>query len=294
MTDEAKKHPCPDCTFCQWCSDDRCRLCLGTGCGQRKLSQAEQIERYEQLNRAVAPSVVDCSTDTLRHYELTIRQPQSGYRFSLDPLLLCDFVILRPGERVIDLGTGCGVMPLVLARREPTAQIVGVDFQPEMAALAQENAVANGFAGRITIAITDILQHKTLSPDSCYDLVISNPPYRTPGSGKISPRTGRDLARHESTATLTDFLAAAKYLVKPSGRICMIYHSERLAEFIAAATVLKLAVVRLRMVHGTIDAEARMFLIELVKGRKGTLQILPPLVVRNADGSYTAERPWLK
>ena len=249
--------------------------------------------RYEQLNQATAPESPDCSTDSLRPFQLTIRQPRAGYRFSLDPLLLCDFVSLRPSERVVDLGTGCGVMLLVLARREPSARLVGVEFQPEMAALARENLLANGLADRVAVSETDILQHKQLSPDSAFDLVVSNPPYRTPGSGKVSPRSGRDLARHESTASLADFLAAAKYLVKPSGRICMIYHPERLAEFMATAAELKLSPVRLRMVHGTIDADARMFLVELVKGRKGTLQTLPPLIVYNADGSYTADRPWL-
>jgi tRNA1Val (adenine37-N6)-methyltransferase len=292
--EEPKKHPCVDCTFCQWCSDDRCQLCRGEGCARRKLSQAEQIALFERINCPPVTSEDRCSTDSLRHFGLTIRQPVSGYRFSLDPLLLCDFVVVNPGDQVIDLGTGCGVMPLALAQREVTAQFVGVDFQPEMAVLAKENATANGFIDRITIETADILQLRTRYPDSCFDLVISNPPYRTPGSGKISPRAGRDLARHESTATLGDFLAIAKYLVKPSGRICMIYHPERLAEFIAEATALKLATVRLQMVHGTIGAEARMFLVELVKGRKGTLQILPPLVVRNADGSYTADRPWLR
>jgi tRNA1Val (adenine37-N6)-methyltransferase len=257
------------------------------------LSLAEQIEQYDQLNREAAPRTTDCSSDSLRPFKLTIRQPQSGYRFSLDPLLLCDFVAVRPGDRVADLGTGCGVMPLVLARREPTVACVGVEFQPDMAALARENASANGFADRITIETADILQHKSLFPNSSFDLVLSNPPYRTPGSGKVSPRAGRDLARHESTAGLADFLAAAKYLVKPSGRIGMIYHPERLAEFVAAAVALKLAPTRLRMVHGTIGAAARMFLVELVKGRRGTLQILPPLVVYNEDGSYTADRPWL-
>ena len=289
---EPRKHPCPDCTFCQWCSDDRCRLCLGTGCG-KKLSLAEQIALYDQVNRQAVPGSDGCSTDTLRPFKLTIRQPRDGYRFSLDPLLLCDFVTVRPGDRVVDLGTGCGVMPLVLARREEAAQFVGVEFQPEMAALARENVAANDFADRITIETTDILQHKKLSPDSAFDLVISNPPYRSPGSGKISPRAGRDLARHESTAGLEGFLAAAKYLVKPSGRICMIYHPERLAEFMTTAAAMKLAPTRLRMVHGTLGVPARMFLVELVKGRKGTLQILPPLVVYNEDGSYTADRPWL-
>jgi tRNA1Val (adenine37-N6)-methyltransferase len=227
--------------------------------------------------------------DELRACGLQISQPLHGYRFSVDPLLLCDFAGVRDGERVIDLGTGCGIMPLVLARSLEDVHIVGVECQEMMAELARRNARANNLDGKITVLEADVVALKRHFPVSSFDLVISNPPYRRPGTGKVSPRTGRDSARHESTATLADFLSVAKYLVKPSGRICFIYHPSRLAELLNEATALKLAPMRLRMVHGTITAEARMFMVELVKGRGGAVTVLPPLLVYAEQGKYTSE-----
>lgn len=227
--------------------------------------------------------------DELSAYGLQISQPRHGYRFSVDPLLLCDFAGVRGGERVIDLGTGCGIMPLVLARCRADVHIVGVEYQEMMAELARRNVKVNGLDGRITVLEEDVVALKRHFPVSSVDLVISNPPYRRPRTGKVSPRTGRDRARHESTATLTDFLSVAKYLVKPSGRICFIYHPSRLAELLSEATVLKLAPLRMRMVHGTITAEARMVMVELVKGRGGAVTVLPPLLVYAEQGKYTPE-----
>ncbi len=233
--------------------------------------------------------ISDETIDELRGYDLRIVQPRHGYRFSLDPLLLADFVGVREGERVIDLGTGCGVIPLLLARKDETAQIVGVEQQPGMAALAQRNVVQNSLADRIAIIQADVLDLKQRFPVSSFDLVAANPPYRKRGTGKISPRAGRDQARHESTAGLADFLEMAKYLVRPSGRICFIYLAARLAEFLTGAVQLKLAPLRLRMVHGNPAAEAKMFLVELTKGRQGELAILPPLIVFGENGAYTHE-----
>jgi tRNA1Val (adenine37-N6)-methyltransferase len=158
-----------------------------------------------------------------------------------------------------------------------------------MAELARRNVKANGLDGRITVLEEDIVALKRHFPVSSFDMVISNPPYRRPGTGKVSPRAGRDRARHESTATLADFLSVAKYLVKPSGRICFIYHPSRLAELLSEASALKLAPLRLRMVHGTITAEARMVMVELVKGRGGAVTVLPPLLVYAEQGEYTPE-----
>jgi tRNA1Val (adenine37-N6)-methyltransferase len=227
--------------------------------------------------------------DELSAHGLQISQPRHGYRFSVDPLLLCDFAGVRAGERVIDLGTGCGIMPLFLARSRADVHIVGVECQETMAELARRNVKANGLDGRITVLEEDIVALKRHFPVSSFDLVISNPPYRRPGTGKVSPRAGRDRARHESTATLADFLSVAKYLVKPSGRICFIYHPSRLAELLSEASALKLAPLRLRMVHGTITAEARMVMVELVKGRGGAVTVLPPLLVYAEQGEYTHE-----
>ena len=283
--EQAKKHPCPDCTFCQWCGDDRCRLCRGS-CVRpdRKLSLAEQIALYDAVNAAAADETVD----ELRGYRLRIAQPGQGYRFSLDPLLLCDFCQPRPGERLLDLGTGCGVIPLVLARRVASLELVGIEHQEAMAELARRNAAMNGLSERITILHADVTDLAGHFPVSSFDRVVANPPFRKIGTGRVSPRGGRDLARHESTAGLAEFLAAAKYLVTPGGRICFVHLPERLGEFLALAATLKLAPLRLRMVHGTPAADARMFLVELAKGRRGELRVLPPLVVRSADGaSYT-------
>jgi tRNA1Val (adenine37-N6)-methyltransferase len=231
-----------------------------------------------------------CETiDELRGYDLRIIQPARGYRFSLDPLLLAAFAGGCEAGRVIDLGAGSGIIPLIMARRSVSAQIVGVELQDEMAALAGRNVALNGLGGRVEIICGDILSMRSRFPASTFDLVVANPPYRRKGSGRISPKSGRDRARHESSATLVDFLETAKYLVTPGGKIAFIYHPVRLAEFCTAAAALKLALLRLRMVHGNRGAPARMVLLELAKGRRGELEVLPPLFVYGDDGEYTEE-----
>lgn len=229
------------------------------------------------------------TVDELRNFGLKVIQPRHGYRFSLDPLLLSDFAEIPAGGRVADLGTGCGIIPLLLARKGEGAEIVGVEQQEEMAALALRNVRLNGLADRITVIRRDVIELRTIFPVSSFDAVVANPPYRQRGTGKVSPKGGRDDARHESTATLGDFLAIAKYLVKPAGRICFIYHLSRLGELLASAALLKLAPLRLRLVHGNAGADARMFLVELAKGRKGELKVLPPLFVYDEGGDYSRE-----
>ena len=227
--------------------------------------------------------------DKLQAYDLTIIQPRHGYRFSLDPLILCDFARILEGEKAADLGVGCGVIPLVLARSAGGTLITGIEMQAEMAGLAMRNVSLNNLSDRISIVQGDVTEVKKYFPGSAFDLVISNPPYRKRGTGRVSPKPGRDNARHESTASLPDFLAAAKYLAKVSGRICFIYHPSRIAELFAEAAVLKLAPLRLRMVHGSAAAEARMFVVEMVKGRKGDVKVLPPLFVYDDHGEYGEE-----
>jgi len=226
----------------------------------------------------------DETIDELRAWGLRIIQPREGYRFSLDPLILCDFAGVKEGERVIDLGTGSGVMPLVMASQCKTASIVGVELQDNMAELAARNVRLNGLADRVEIVTADILSLRKRFPVSAFDLVIANPPFRKQGTGRVSPKAGRDRARHETTAQLADFLEIAKYLVKPAGRACFIYHPVRLVEFCTAAVGLKMAMHRLCMVHGDKDASARMFLAELAKGGRGDLKVLPPLFVYGDGG----------
>lgn len=229
--------------------------------------------------------------DELKRFSLTLLQPRDGYRFTLDPLLLCDFSGAQGEQQIADLGTGSGVMALVLAKMALQARVTAFEQDGETAWLAQHNADLNGLAERVTVLHEDVLQVRRHLPVSCCDLVVSNPPYRKQGRGRLNPHPGKLAARHETTAGLADFLAAAKYLVKPvTGRICLVYHPDRLPDLMAEAAEHKLSAVRLRMVHGVPDAVAKVFLVELAKGRKNVqLEVLPPLIVRSDGENYTDE-----
>jgi tRNA1Val (adenine37-N6)-methyltransferase len=216
----------------------------------------------------------ELTQDDLKLFELQLFQPRHGYRYSLDPLLLARFCgALKPGGSLVDLGAGCGVISLVLARINADASVLAVENNPEMAAVIQRNINHNQLAARVTVAEEDVINLRKCYPDSSFDLVVSNPPYRISQSGRISPKAGRDAARHETTAGLADFMAAAKYLV----------------EFMALAVQMKLSVLRLRMIHNNAGSPATMFMAELAKGRRAAPVVEPPLFVRDADGEYTDE-----
>lgn len=235
-------------------------------------------------------SVAEVSCDRLDLHELELMQPRHGYRYSLDALLLARFCAgVKAAGRIMDLGAGCGVISLVLARINPDTSVVAVENNPAMSVLVERNIQHNALLGRVAVHTVDVIDLRGAFPDSIFDLVVSNPPFRKAGSGKISPKYGRDAARHETTATLVDFLAAAKFLVKPSGRICFIHLPERLPEFMALAAEMKLSVLRLRMIHNNMFSPATMFMVELAKGRRSQPVVEQPLFVRNLNGEYTDE-----
>ena len=226
--------------------------------------------------------------EDLKRFDLQLFQPRQGYRYSLDPLLLARFCSgVEPGGRIADLGAGCGIIALVLARVNPSASVTAVENNPEMAALVEKNIQHNALTGRVSVLGEDVINLRRSFPTSTFDLVVSNPPFRPKGSGRISPRAGRDAARHETTATLADFLAAAKYLVNPSGKICFIQLPSRLPEFMSLAVQMKLSVLRLRMIHGNAGSLATMFMAELAKGRNSAPVVESPLFVRDREGEYT-------
>lgn len=228
--------------------------------------------------------------DDLKLFNLQLFQPRAGYRYSLDALLLARFSSAHPAvTSIADLGAGCGVISLVLARLNPGASVLAVENNPHMASIAERNVLRNDLAGRVSVRVEDIVDLRRSHTDSTFDLVVSNPPFRTAGSGKVSPLAGRDSARHETTAALADFLAAAKYLVKPSGKVCFIHLPSRLPEFMSLAVQLKLSVLRIRMVHDKVQSQATMFMAELAKGRRAAPVVERPLFVRDVNGDYTDE-----
>jgi len=229
------------------------------------------------------------SLDTLIDGKLRLYQNRKGYRFSLDALLLAHFVTVKRRERIVELGAGNGAIALLLSYLHPFASITALEVQPAMAERAKRSVALNGLEERVTVVAGDLRQIASLFAPSLFDAVISNPPFRSPGSGRISPHREKQIARHEIKGGLKDFLAAAAYLLPTKGRLALIYSAERAIELLTALRAAGLEPKRLRWVHSFAGAEALLLLVEAVKGGRSGVKVAPPLVIYQADKVYAAE-----
>jgi tRNA1Val (adenine37-N6)-methyltransferase len=227
--------------------------------------------------------------DSLFGGRLRILQKKSGYRFSIDALLLAHFAAPHPKDRIIDLGTGCGILPLIIAFRKKTEKIAGVEIQPSLADLARRNATLNRLSTRIKILEKDLRDLEGENLRGIFDLVLSNPPYRRVGAGRVNPCLEKALARHEFKATLQDVLRAAQYLLKEKGRLAMIYPASRAAELIQEMRQFNLEPKRLQFVHSHPKEEARLMMVEGFKEGRAQVRVLPPLFLYDSAGNYTPE-----
>jgi tRNA1Val (adenine37-N6)-methyltransferase len=222
-------------------------------------------------------------------WQLTLHQATHGYRFALDAFLLADFVPARATHPLIDLGTGCGVVALLLARRFPPARLVGLELQRSLVVLAQQNVACNGLEHRIGIVQGDIRQVPSLFASGAFGTVVCNPPYRAIGNGRLNPNPEKAIARHELAVTLPQLVQAAQHLLGRRGRLVMVYHPSRLPELCVQLETAHLRPRRLRLVHANPQAPASIVLIEAICDGRDALTVLPPLWVYEASGSYTAE-----
>jgi len=228
------------------------------------------------------------SFDTFLDGRLKVCQSRRGYRFSVDAAILAFHAVPgKPDARILDLGTGCGIMPLVTAFRYPDVHITGVEIQPELAALARNNVEENGFLSRITVVEGDFLRLRSGDIGPPVDMVITNPPYRRPHSGRISPQNQRALARHEIAVSLEGLIKAMRRFLSTGGCGWIIYPVDRLAELMAGMQVHHLEPKYLRMIHPQTDLDAKRCLLKVVKGGRPGLTAGPPLVIYNADGGVS-------
>jgi tRNA1Val (adenine37-N6)-methyltransferase len=211
-------------------------------------------------------------------------QPERGYRFSVDPLLLVDFP-RAPLGRIVDLGTGVGVIALGLLLRDPSAQATLVELQDSLAELARRNADANGLSARASLVVGDIAEGLTL-PGGSFDLAVSNPPYRTLDEGPASPEPEIAVAQHELRLTLAALTGEMRRLLRPGGRAALVYPAARLPALLAALEAEGLRPLRLRCVHPRAAEPANRVLVEAEKGARGPLVVEPPLILRD-EGGYT-------
>ena len=201
------------------------------------------------------------------------------HTFGTDALLLADFAEARSGERVCELGTGCGIIPLLLHRSSPAPLIDAVECAADAVALARHNVVQNGLQAHIMIHEQD-WRSLTL-PRGAYDRVICNPPYFQENSGKAALSPSRRLARQEQGDTLTTVVTAAAYLLRNGGHFVLCHRPERLAEVLERLRTHRLEPKRLQLVHARADLPPFLLLCDAVLNAKPSLRVLPPLILES-------------
>jgi len=214
-------------------------------------------------------------------------QHRDGYRYSVDAVLLAYAARNLPARTAVDLGTGCGIVPLLIAFQNPDIRIFAVEIQNALADLALRNFRINDLSERIRLIHQDLRDLRHGCFGTSIDLVVSNPPYRKSRSGRLNANPERAAARHEIHATLTDVIAAAGRLLNISGRLLMIYPAGRMTDLISEMRRLGIEPKSIRMVHSVREGEARLILVEGVKGGRPEARVGPPLVVFEENGRYT-------
>jgi tRNA1Val (adenine37-N6)-methyltransferase len=214
--------------------------------------------------------------DSFLDGRMKLIQPRSGYRFSIDAVLLSQFATTKKGDILVDMGTGCGVIPLLMLLTRPLQYALGLELQASLADLAARNAVLNGFGEKMAVVLGDI-RHPPLSRNIA-DMVLCNPPYRKKDSGRINPDPQRAIARHEIMISLTDILSAAGMILKPGGRLAMIYPAFRLTHVLCEMREYNLEPKKMQVVYPGLSTEAKLVLVEASLGGRGGLKILPPII----------------
>ena len=225
--------------------------------------------------------------DTFFNGKVEVCQAREGYRFSIDAILLAATVHPKPGEVVMDMGTGCGVVPILLAYRHPQVRFLGIELQEALAKLAIRNVTANEFQDRIEIRNQDL---RSLSPKEInvtVDWIVSNPPYRPANSGRMNPNHERAVARHEIRLRLNELMTACRKFLKTGGRLAVIYPAERMVDLLGEMRSVGIEPKWLQSVHSRQNEPAKLVLVKgMMRGRPG-LKMASPLVIYEPDGQYT-------
>jgi tRNA1Val (adenine37-N6)-methyltransferase len=227
--------------------------------------------------------------DDILDGRLRLFQRKRGYRFSLDALLLAHFISLKAKNKAIDLGTGSGIIPLILAAACGQVQWTGLEIQDELATMAQKSIELNCLEDRIRIVRGDARKIKKHFPEHSFDVVTFNPPYRKINSGRINPDPEKAIARHEIKGSLKHFLHAARYLLKPKGKVFAIYPAPRLSCLISLMRDNSLEPKRMRFVFSDPASEAEFVLVEGRVESGEELKIEAPLIVYDKNKKYTGE-----
>ncbi|MDO4268254.1 MAG: tRNA1(Val) (adenine(37)-N6)-methyltransferase [Eubacteriales bacterium] len=227
--------------------------------------------------------------DDLQRNGYRIIQKKKGFCFGMDAVLLSGFARVRQGERVLDLGTGTGIIPILLEAKTEGEHFSGLEIQRETADMARRSVRLNGLEERVEIVDGDIKEASRIFGRASFDVVTSNPPYMNDSHGLKNPDLPKAISRHEVLCTLEDVVREAALLLKPGGSFFMVHRPHRLAEIISVLRDHKLEPKRMKLVHPFVDREANMVLIEAVRGGRSMMKVEAPVIVYREPGVYSEE-----
>ncbi|MDH3393098.1 MAG: methyltransferase [Desulfobulbaceae bacterium] len=233
---------------------------------------------------------VNYTDEVLFGGDLVCRQSRKGYRFSVDAVLLAHFVTVNSGDRVLELGAGCGIISLVLAYRHPSITIDAIEIQPQLCDLARHNMSANGYGERCRVLSGDVRQISSHISAGTVDIVLANPPYQKRDHGRIGDCRERAVARHQLRGDLGSFVDAAAVALVDCGRAAFVYPAAQEDVLLGVLRVRGLYPCRLRSVYGYPGGRRKLVLVEAIKGKKvELLQEAPLYITAHVGGEYSPE-----
>ena len=227
--------------------------------------------------------------DELQRNGYRIIQDPEKFCFGMDAVLLSGFSIVKQGEDVLDIGTGTGILPILLQAKTQGRHFTGIEIQEESADMARRSVAMNGLTDQITILAGDIRKGTEYFKSGSFHVVVSNPPYMIGTHGLKCEQAPMTIARHEVTCTLKDVILEGSRVLKDKGRFYLVHRPFRLVEIFETLRNHRLEPKRMRMVHPYADQEPNMVLIEAVKGGRARLKVEKPLIVFESKGKYTRE-----
>ena len=227
--------------------------------------------------------------DTLQYQELQIIQKEKGFRFGTDSVLLADFAAPKSGDRVVDMGTGTGILPILMASRQLNSTYVALEIQEDMAEMAERSVALNEMQERIEVRACDFREAPQTLGYGKFSLAVCNPPYGKAGGTLVNARDSERIARHEGECTVEDVARTAAALLKMGGRLAVVYPAPRALELMTALRAFQMEPKRIRTVHSRTDREPKLVLLDAVKGGGSMLHWMPPLILNNEDGTPTEE-----
>ena len=227
--------------------------------------------------------------DDLQLSGLRIIQDPERFCFGMDAVLLSGFVKAKRGDELLDLGTGTGILPLLLSAKTQCGHLTGLEIQEESADMARRSVALNHLEEKISIVTGDLKEAGTIFAPASFDCITCNPPYMIGNHGIQNPEAPKAIARHEILCTFEDVAAAAEKLLKSGGKFFLVHRPFRLAEIIVTLTKHKLEPKRMRLVYPFADKEPNMVLIEAVRGGNSRMTVEAPLILFEAPGVYSQE-----